>query len=74
MVLAFPENLYPLLKYTIYNELSNTRNTNNLFVVAAMFQVAPEPSADAFADISLVSTNLHTFVSEMSYSVHVATV
>ncbi|GJQ80377.1 hypothetical protein Trydic_g12240 [Trypoxylus dichotomus] len=53
MVLSFPENLYPLLKYTVYNELSNTRNTNNLFVVGAMFQVAPDASADAFTDICL---------------------
>lgn len=56
MVISFPENLYPLLKYTIYNELSNARNTNNLFVVGAMFQVMPEASADAFADICFVST------------------
>jgi integrator complex subunit 1 len=55
MVFSFPENLYPLLKYTIYNELSNARNTNNLIVVGALFQVAPEASADAFADICLVS-------------------
>ncbi|KAB0795233.1 hypothetical protein PPYR_12072 [Photinus pyralis] len=53
MVLCFPENLYPLLKYTIYNELSNARNTNNLVVVGAMFQVTPEASSDAFADICL---------------------
>ncbi|KAL3270064.1 hypothetical protein HHI36_009122 [Cryptolaemus montrouzieri] len=53
MVFSSPENLYPLLKYTIYNELSNARNTNNLVVVGALFQVAPEPSADAFADICL---------------------
>ncbi|KAF5307904.1 hypothetical protein FQR65_LT06471 [Abscondita terminalis] len=54
MVLCFPENLFPLLKYTIYNELSNARNTNNLVVVGAMFQVTPEASADAFAEICLV--------------------
>ncbi|XP_057655707.1 integrator complex subunit 1 [Diorhabda carinulata] len=53
MVFSFPENLYPLLKYTIYNELSNARNTNNLIVVGALFQVAPDQSADAFADICL---------------------
>ncbi|KAF5278356.1 hypothetical protein FQA39_LY05845 [Lamprigera yunnana] len=53
MVLCFPENLYPLLKYTIYNELSNARNSNNLVVVGAMFQVTPEASSDAFADICL---------------------
>lgn len=55
MVSSAPENLYPLLKYTIYNELSNSRNTNNLFVVGAMFQVIPEASAIAFADICFVS-------------------
>lgn len=55
MVLSIPENLYPLLKYTIYNELSNARNSNNLIVVGALFQVAPDESADAFADICLVS-------------------
>lgn len=54
MVISFPENLFPLLKYTIYNELSNARNTNNLFVVGAMFQVMPEASADAFAEICFV--------------------
>nr|CAI5827213.1 unnamed protein product [Callosobruchus analis] len=53
MVQFAPENLYPLLKYTIYNELSNARNANNLVVVGALFQVAPDPSADAFADICL---------------------
>ncbi|KAG5898788.1 hypothetical protein JTB14_010998 [Gonioctena quinquepunctata] len=53
MVYSFPDNLYPLLKYTIYNELSNARNTNNLIVVGALFQVAPDASADAFADICL---------------------
>ncbi|CAH1990514.1 unnamed protein product [Acanthoscelides obtectus] len=53
MVQFAPENLYPLLKYTIYNELSNARNANNLVVVGALFQVAPDASADAFADICL---------------------
>lgn len=55
MVYSIPENLSPLLKYTIYNELSNARNTNNLIVVGALFQVAPDQSADAFADVCLVS-------------------
>ncbi|KAJ8920096.1 hypothetical protein NQ315_011751 [Exocentrus adspersus] len=53
MVYAAPENLYPLLKYTIYNELSSSRNSNNLIVVGALFQVAPDQSAEAFAEISL---------------------
>lgn len=55
MVLSFQENLYPLLKYTIYNELSNARNPNNLIVVGALFQVKPDHAADALADICLVS-------------------
>lgn len=55
MVIVFPENLYLLLKTTIYNELSNVRNTNNLLVISAMFQVAPDACADAFADICIVS-------------------
>ncbi|XP_060529675.1 integrator complex subunit 1 [Cylas formicarius] len=53
MVVAVPENLYPLLKYTIYNELSNARNPNNLIVVGAVFQVKPDHASDAFADICL---------------------
>ncbi|XP_048516871.1 integrator complex subunit 1 isoform X3 [Dendroctonus ponderosae] len=53
MVLSFQENLYPLLKYTIYNELSNARNPNNLIVVGALFQVKPDHAADALADICL---------------------
>lgn len=64
MVYSIPENLYPLLKYTIYNELSNARNTNNLIVVGAVFQVAPEQSADAFADICLVSKYFQCFLFE----------
>lgn len=54
MVVSFQENLYPLLKYTIYNELSNARNPNNLIVVGALFQVKPDHAADALADICLV--------------------
>ncbi|XP_066249303.1 integrator complex subunit 1 [Euwallacea similis] len=53
MVVSFQENLYPLLKYTIYNELSNARNPNNLIVVGALFQVKPDHAADALADICL---------------------
>lgn len=55
MVVSYPENLNPLLKYTIYNELSNTRNQNNLIVVGALFQVKDEQAADALANICLVS-------------------
>ncbi|CAG9768098.1 unnamed protein product [Ceutorhynchus assimilis] len=51
MVMSFQENLFPLLKYTIYNELSNARNPNNLIVVGALFQVKPDHAAEALADI-----------------------
>ncbi|KAF7268865.1 hypothetical protein GWI33_018061 [Rhynchophorus ferrugineus] len=53
MVVSYPENLSLLLKYTIYNELSNTRNQNNLIVVGALFQVKDEQAADALANICL---------------------
>lgn len=67
MVYSSPENLYPLLKYTIYNELSNARNSNNLIVVGALFQVAPDQSADAFADICLVR---HCNCLLLKFSIH----
>lgn len=70
MVLNAPENLNPLFKYTIYNELSNSRNTNNLFVIGALFQVAPEASADAFADFCLVSKNLFHYYSVIHIFLH----
>lgn len=47
------ENLLTILKHTIYNELSNVRNPNNMPMLAAIFQTSPEQSAKLLADIFL---------------------
>lgn len=46
-----PENLATILKHTIYNELSNTRNPNNMLMLSVMFQTLPERSAKLLAEI-----------------------
>ncbi|XP_074109265.1 integrator complex subunit 1 [Cotesia typhae] len=46
-----PENLSTMMKHTIYNELSNARNSNNMPMLAVMFQSAPEASAKLLAEI-----------------------
>jgi integrator complex subunit 1 len=46
-----PENLSTILKHTIYNELSNARNPNNMPMLAVMFQTSQEPSAKLLAEI-----------------------
>lgn len=46
-----PENLATILKHTIYNELSNARNPNNMPMLAIMFQTLPEQSAKLLAEI-----------------------
>ncbi|XP_063991596.1 integrator complex subunit 1 [Diachasmimorpha longicaudata] len=46
-----PENLSTILKHTIYNELSNARNPNNMPMLGVMFQAAPEASAKLLAEI-----------------------
>lgn len=46
-----PENLTTIFKITIYNELSNSRNPNNMPMIAVMFQTAPEQSAQLLAEI-----------------------
>ena len=39
------ENLGTVLKYVIYNELSNTRNPNNMVLLSALFQNNQETAA-----------------------------
>ena len=39
------ENLRTVLKYVIYNELSNTRNPNNMVLLSALFQNNQETAA-----------------------------
>lgn len=46
-----PENLATILKHTIYNELSNARNQNNMPMLGVMFQTLPEQSAKLLAEI-----------------------
>ncbi|XP_071797108.1 integrator complex subunit 1-like isoform X1 [Asterias amurensis] len=46
-----PENLSTLLKHTIYNELSNSRNPNNMPLLATIFQHSPEASAKYLANV-----------------------
>ncbi|XP_031573151.1 integrator complex subunit 1-like [Actinia tenebrosa] len=42
LVNQHPENLGTVLKYVIYNELSTTRNPNNMALLGMMFQYKPE--------------------------------
>lgn len=46
-----PENLSTILKHTIYNELSNARNPNNMPMLAVMFQNSPDLAAKLLAEI-----------------------
>ncbi|KAF7414832.1 hypothetical protein HZH68_003321 [Vespula germanica] len=46
-----PENLSTILKHTIYNELSNARNPNNMPMLAVIFQTLPEQAAKLLAEI-----------------------
>ena len=50
---AHPENLSTILKHTIFNELSNSRNPNNMAMLGVMFQVNPEKAAGALAGVFL---------------------
>ncbi|XP_022109567.1 integrator complex subunit 1-like isoform X2 [Acanthaster planci] len=45
------DNLSTLLKHTIYNELSNSRNPNNMALLATIFQHSPEASAKFLANV-----------------------
>lgn len=53
LINAHPENLSSVLKHTVYNELSNSRNPNNLPMIVVIFQTQPEESATLLADIIL---------------------
>ena len=44
-----------LLKHTIYNELSQTRNPHNMAVLGAVFQHSGHQAAGVLADVFLVS-------------------
>ena len=53
LINAHPDNLSTLLKHTIYNELSTSRNPNNMAMIGVMFQVHSELSATLLADVFL---------------------
>lgn len=40
-----PENIRMILTHTIYNELSNTKNPNNMAIITTLFQKSGEQSA-----------------------------
>lgn len=46
-----PDNLSTVLKHTVYNELSNSRNPNNMGLLGAIFQHSPEPAAKLLAEV-----------------------
>lgn len=51
MINLQPEILSTLLKYVVQNELSNTRNPNNMGMLGNMFQVKSDASARHLAEI-----------------------
>lgn len=51
MIGLHPENLSTIMKHTIYNELSTSRNSNNMPVLGVMFQSTPDSSAKLLAEI-----------------------
>ena len=51
---AHPDNLATILKHTIFNELSNARNPNNMAMLGVMFQVGNQ-------QIFLPSTSMYIF-------------
>lgn len=51
MIILQPEILPTLLKYVVQNELSNTRNPNNMGMLGNMFQVKSDDAAKYLAEI-----------------------
>ena len=52
---AHKENMPTLLKYTVFNELSNARNTNNMAILQVMFnydkELAPASLAGVYIEL-----------------------
>lgn len=51
LVNAHSENLSTLMKHTVYNELSNARNSNNMAVITIMFQISAEQAPVLLAHV-----------------------
>ncbi|XP_056018068.1 integrator complex subunit 1-like isoform X2 [Ostrea edulis] len=46
-----PENIRMIMTHTIYNELSNTRNPNNMAIITTLFQKTGEQSTRILAEV-----------------------
>lgn len=46
-----PDNLSTVLKHCIYNELSNSRNPNNMQLLSVIFQHSPDKAAQVLAEV-----------------------
>ena len=51
LIAQHPDNMRTLLTHTIFNELSNLRNPNNMSLLSVMFQYKPEGAARVGADL-----------------------
>ncbi|KAK2152727.1 hypothetical protein LSH36_320g00001 [Paralvinella palmiformis] len=51
LIAQHPDNLRTLMTYTVYNELSNSRNPNNMALLSVMFNMASEHSAKLLAEV-----------------------
>lgn len=47
---AHPDNIPSVMKHTIYNELSQTRNPSNMSILSVIFQYAPEHASVILAE------------------------
>ncbi|XP_035215176.1 integrator complex subunit 1-like [Stegodyphus dumicola] len=53
LICQHPDNLNTLLKHAIYNELSTSRNPNNMQLLSIIFQHSPDKAAKVLADVFL---------------------
>ena len=54
---AHKENMPTLLKHTVFNELSNARNTNNMAILQVMFNIDKEVAPTSLALVSIISVS-----------------
>ena len=46
-----------LLKHTVFNELSNARNTNNMAILQVMFNIDKEVAPTSLALVTIISVS-----------------
>ena len=59
-----------LLKHTVFNELSNARNTNNMAILQVMFNIDKEVAPTSLALVSIISVSgilIFFFVKWLTY-------